>query len=529
MLHLCRAQERYMILPIVADAPVCKLAMGRAGEPPFCTLDVAFAPNRTDAIRMYVDLARFNGCTLSFTLSDSENAETDFSPAFCAERGNECLYHTPYRPMIHYTVRYGWSGAPFGVAYADGAYHMYYPHNPAGLCAGNIRWGHAVSGDLVHWCEWDDALFPNEYGNIPYGSVVADPADLLHIGNGQFTPLLFCAAADSSNTAAEPMPFLAYSADGGQTIEKSPVPVRTMPEFMGNGTPGLTWCDEMDCWLAVAHASGYEYRIYRMDMTETGYAQFSLVQSLTLPGDTGTPDFYPLDCAGEQFWIFSGASDAYLVGKIADGKFVPVQEARFLRYGGGKCAARTFSDSCGRTIRMAYGEINPPGACFAGQMLFPCALRLDLCSDCYRLAAEPIDELDMLRVDTKTWEKTATEENPLIIYLNGGAYEAIIGWEEDTPAMTAEIYGLEIRILTEENILELPGCVLPLSHDYTGREIRLLIDASGIEAFADHGRIYATISCLPDMKKRQLTLKPDNPVKACDVAVTISPLGDIWE
>ena len=162
-------------------------------------------------------------------------------------------------------------------------------------------------------------------------------------------------------------------------------------------------------------------------------------------------------------------------------------------------------------------------------MNFPTEVRLDCVDGKYRLATLPIPEIAQLRTDTRTWEKAATAANPLIDYLNGGAYEITIRFGKGCGGMAVELYGLHLRILPEENILELPERVLPLSYNYSGREVRLLIDTMSMEVFSDEGRIYTAIPCLPDLQNRQFTLAPVKSTQVCEVAVSISPLGDIWE
>ena len=95
--------------------------------------------------------------------------------------------------------------------------------------------------------------------------------------------------------------------------------------------------------------------------------------------------------------------------------------------------------------------------------------------------------------------------------------------------MAVELYGLRLRIMPAENILELPDRVVPLSYNYTGHEVRLLIDTLSMEVFADEGRIYTALNCETDLRDRQFTLAPVRASQACDVAVSFSPLGDIWE
>ena len=201
-----------------------------------------------------------------------------------------------------------------------------------------------------------------------------------------------------------------------------------------------------------------------------------------------------------------------------------MQDAQYYRLGGGgSYAAQTFSGIDDRRIKVAWGQMEAPDACFTSQMNFPTEVRLDCVDGKYRLATLPIAEIAQLRTDTRTWEKTASVSNPLIDYLNGGAYEITIRFGKACAAMTVELYGLRLRILPEENILELPGRVLPLSYNYSGREVRLIIDTMSMEVFSDEGRIYTAVPCLPELQNRQFTLVPVKPMQVCEVAVSISP------
>ena len=540
MLHTCCAANRYLVLPVVKAEANSKILFYQiaadGGRALVYDLDVAYAPEDPAATPMFVDLGRFDGLTLAierYPAIDRASADLDnplpYIPVFAPERDRECCYHTAHRPMVHFTTRYGWINDPNGLTYADGVYHMFYQHNPAGLNWGNMHWGHAVSGDLIHWCEWGDALYPDAHGTMFSGCGLPDPADHLGISDGQNTPLLFyyTAAANQSmlSRGAVTAQYLAYSADGGRTLTKLPEPV--IPgETDGNRDPKIIWCEEMGCYVCALYMTGHEYHIYKTaDLT-----RFTFVQKVILPDDAECPDLYPLTCGGERFWIFSGASDTYLVGKMTRDGFHPVQDAQYYRLGGGgSYAAQTFSGIDDRRIKVAWGQMEAPDACFTSQMNFPTEVRLDCVDGKYRLATLPIAEIAQLRTDTRTWEKTASVSNPLIDYLNGGAYEITIRFGKACAAMTVELYGLHLRILPEENILELPGRVLPLSYNYSGREVRLIIDTMSMEVFSDEGRIYTAEPCLPELQNRQFTLAPVKPMQVCEVAVSISPLGDIWE
>lgn len=68
------------------------------------------------------------------------------------------------RPAYHFVAPAGWLNDPNGATQRDGAYHLFYQHNPRGAFHWRIRWGHARSTDLVHWEDRPIALRPRRGG-----------------------------------------------------------------------------------------------------------------------------------------------------------------------------------------------------------------------------------------------------------------------------------------------------------------------------------------------------------------------------
>lgn len=68
------------------------------------------------------------------------------------------------RPRLHIHPEHGWLSDPNGLCRIDGAYHVFYQHNPAAPEHDNIHWGHVSSPDLLHWTVEPLALVPRPGG-----------------------------------------------------------------------------------------------------------------------------------------------------------------------------------------------------------------------------------------------------------------------------------------------------------------------------------------------------------------------------
>ncbi|MGN1053434.1 MAG: GH32 C-terminal domain-containing protein [Candidatus Scatosoma sp.] len=73
-----------------------------------------------------------------------------------------------YRPQYHALPPAVWMNEPHSPFYYKGKYHVMYQHNPAGPYWSQIRWGHLVSDDMIHWQYVKDAVVPTA-GICPEG------------------------------------------------------------------------------------------------------------------------------------------------------------------------------------------------------------------------------------------------------------------------------------------------------------------------------------------------------------------------
>ncbi len=78
------------------------------------------------------------------------------------EEATEKMISGDDRPEFHLSARVGWMNDPNGFSFYNGQFHMFYQYHPYDNIWGPMHWGHAVSGDLLHWEFLPAALAPDE-------------------------------------------------------------------------------------------------------------------------------------------------------------------------------------------------------------------------------------------------------------------------------------------------------------------------------------------------------------------------------
>ena len=474
----------------------------------------------------YVNVSHLKGKTLTLTATPEIDLAFTFADAIPAEG----YYHEEFRPMIHFSAKIGWINDPNGLVFDGKQYHLFFQHNPADSNWGNMTWGHAVSEDLIHWHELDSALQPDRLGTMFSGSGIVDKNNVSGLKSGEADPiLLFYTAAGGNSALSAGKPHtqcMAYSIDGGKTFTKyANNPVIEHIEG-GNRDPKVVWCEEMGCYLLALYLDRDEYVIFRSD----DLTHFTEIQRLHLKGDDECPDIYPLNVENEpnvRKWIFSGASDFYLVGDIKDGKFVPTQESRPYHYGHrNSYAAQTFSDVPDRRIKIAWDVLHAPESVFENQMGIPVEVSLRKVGEDYRLRTLPVKEFGSLRERTETFRiKDAANFR---YALDRKGYDIELTAPKNSPDFAIRFFGYELRVKPSENTLSYHNVTMPLSYTDGEIKLRLISDVLGLEIFADDGLIYSVVGSLADYGIRYLKVESLTGEQAPDVTLTVHTLKGIW-
>ncbi len=520
-------RNKYIILPVNMYSKLKKIRFYEKGK---LVWDIdAHIDFTNPRFFTYVNISHLIGKTL--VVASEPEIDMDFS--FADEIPEQGYYSEEFRPLVHFSARIGWINDPNGLVYANDTYHMFFQHNPADSSWGNMTWGHAISKDLVHWRELESALQPDELGTVFSGSGIVDYKNVSGLKSGDLPPvLLFYTAAGGNSALSAGKPHtqcMAYSTDGGMTFRKyTGNPVIGHIEG-GNRDPKVTWCEELGRHILALYIDRDEYALFCSD----DLIHFTELQRIHLRGDGECPDIYPVEPENEpgtRRWIFSGASDRYLVGYFKNGKYAVIQESKPYFYGKRKSyAAQTFSDVPGRRIKVAWDVLHAPESVFENQMGIPCLVSLCKIGDEYRLRTLPVSEFETLRINSEVM--TMSRDGIIRLPLCRSAYDIELTAPSDSPDFDIRFFGYEFNIRPSRNSFVCGDTEMPLS--YTGKSVKLRIisDVLGCEIFADDGLIYTVVGPAADYGIRYLTVsftKAGQAQSSDNVRLCIHTLKSIW-
>ena len=296
--------------------------------------------------------------------------------------GEDSVYREPNRPQFHFTSRRGWNNDPNGLVYLDGEYHLFYQHNPFETQWENMHWGHAVSPDLLHWKELDDALFPDRLGTMFSGSAVVDRDNTAGWGRNALV------AAYTADKAGREVQCIAYSNDKGRSFTKfegNPVVGETRDPRVFWYEPNKEWVMALYKIAGISFFTSKDLKSWKEESHINGF--YECPDIFALPVD-GNPD--------KKLWVVHGGSGTYMVGDFDGRKFTP-RYGKYRTTYGAYYAAQTYNDTPdGKRVQIGWGQIEHAGMPFNQMMLFPTELTLRTTNEGVRLFSEPIDAIRAL-------------------------------------------------------------------------------------------------------------------------------------
>jgi len=468
-------------------------------------------------------------------------------------------FEEPHRPQFHYTPPTNWMNDPNGLVYHEGTYHLFHQYNPKGNTWGHMSWYHATSEDLVHWTHQGVAIPAEDDEMIFSGSAVVDSGDTSGFGNSEDqSPMVaiytshYTRADDSIDQAQS----LAYSTDGGETwtkYEGNPVLDHPDPEFRD---PNVFWYAPEQKWvMSVALSPEHTIQFYE----STDLKNWTLLSEFGPAGATGgiweCPALFkvPIDGSNRSQWVLQidlnpgavagGSGGQYFVGSFDGTTFTPREASvdtapHWVDYGPDFYATIPWNNvpaQDGRTLWIAwmndwrYAEAIPTSPWRSAQTI-PRSVQLRSIEGTARLVQTPVEELQQLREN-----HVRLEGRPLSPGTTSLGQEGISGRTLELSAAfepeNAETVGLHVRAGNEEQTVvgydarsdsvfvdrTESGMVdfhnafaarneAPLALQNGRVRLRLFVDRSSVEVFANDGARVLTHRIFPDTSSNGVSL-----------------------
>jgi fructan beta-fructosidase len=453
-------------------------------------------------------------------------------------RGDVAPYHEIYRPQFHFSPKTGWTNDPNGLLWYKGEYHLFFQHNPYETTWGNMTWGHAISKDLVHWTQMENALLPDKMGTMFSGSGIVDIDNTAGFQKGsEKTLVVFYTAAGGTSDESKGQPYtqcMAYSNDRARTWTKyagNPV----VPNIAaGNRDPKVVWHAPTRKWIMVMYLSaGSAFRF----LSSPDLKAWSKLQDISVPDTGECPDFFEIPVEGEPGetrWVWTCAADRYLVGSFDGQRFIPEVMTQSGAHGQNYYAVQTYSNiPDGRRIQLGWiSKAVYPGMPFNQQMSFPYELKLKRFPYTLKLCSEPAREIELLHDAPQTWKDLDLDPgaNPLAS-LSGDLWDI---QAEIDPGHAAEV-GFRIRgrkvsytVKAKEKRLNNGDASVGITLPAGGRlKLRILVDRTSVEVFANDGEWVMPCCFVPKPEDQGLALFADGG-RARILSLRIHRVKSIW-
>jgi fructan beta-fructosidase len=425
--------------------------------------------------------------------------------------GQDSLYHETNRPQFHFTSRRGWNNDPNGLVYHNGEYHLFYQHNPYETQWENMHWGHAISKDLLHWTELNDALYPDTLGTMFSGSAVIDKGNTA--GWGKDALVVFYTAAGKKMTQN-----VAYSTDNGRTLIK----FQANPILGADRDPKVFWYEPARTWVMALYDDNFIAIYNSSDLKNWEY------KSRT-KGFFECPELFELAVDGNENnkkWVMYGGSGTYMIGNFNGQKFKP-EFGKYFYSWGSQYAAQTYNNvPDGRRIQIGWGRIEQPGMPFNQMMLFPCKLTLRTTPEGIRMFCEPVKEIEDLHEKQFKWKDLSGQE----------ATEKLKTIKGDLLHLKMDIEivnGLNLEVLFKgNNLLSYDGGFnrfndIPYTCDQPGSfrfNVEILIDKTSVETYIGNGKLFISEGLKKKKSDEGLQIKGNVKIHSLEV----NTLKTIW-
>lgn len=440
----------------------------------------------------------------------------------------DSLYKEPYRPQYHFSPSEGWIGDPSGLIYYQGKYHMYW-------------WGKVESEDLIHYQQITPFAMVGENDNISYftGSVVIDKNNTAGFGKNSYVAAYTMFEKDSKKQAQG----ISFSHDGGKTFhyyDGNPVLDLWSTEFRD---PTVFWYEPTQKWvMVVAKALERKVKFY----TSSDLKKWTWVSDFGPSGDNEKswecPDLFQVSVDGNpnnKKWVLvvsvNWKQEQYFIGDFDGTSFKLMenhpQEPLYVDKGLDYYASRTFQDFDGTlNSKVSLGWIATwdyapavPTTYGKGFWSIPREMELKTYPEGLRMTQMPIADLQKLRYDSVCWEgrlsegvqklpkfipKKNTYEIDVIFSTDisntfgfnlcvGEGRKVVVSYDTDS-----HNFVIDRTHCTDADIPKFARMAFYKIEPQNGQlRLRIFVDKSSIEIFANDGKDVFTLLTYPNEKQ----------------------------
>jgi len=421
------------------------------------------------------------------------------------------LYFERYRPQFHYTMVKGWINDPIGLVFYKGEYHLFNDHNPfsnrfpGGKTGGEqSHWSHGVTPDLVHWKHLPIAVVPDALGACWSGSGVVDWKNTAGFQTGKEPPLVLIYTSAGKVFGQS----LVYSNDRGRTWKKYKGNPIIKQIAGGNRDPRVFWHAPTKKWVMVL----YVKRGIAHFFTSDDLKKWTLTAEVPLKGFHECPDLFELAVDGNKKntkWVLYDARFMYWIGGF-DGKTFKPEAGPFRGdLGTNFYAAQTWTNTADRRIQIAWMRGSPyPGMPFNQQSSFPCELSLRTGPAGVRLYRCPVKEIAKLHIAESAVtlsDKPLTDTADKLGGISGDLFDIDMEIEpRKAPEFGIRLHGQTINYAAGQlKALRRSAKVAPIKGAV---KLRILVDRTSLELFANDGEVSMTFRILPKEKDTGIEL-----------------------
>lgn len=387
----------------------------------------------------------------------------------------------PDRPRCHLLPAARWMNDPNGTIHHDGWYHVFFQHNPFGDGWGHMHWGHARSRDLVHWERLPIALAPQIESGEEHcfsGCIAADADGSLRL---LYTSVAFpgrrafeqwaATPCDADLTAWKRLPGAAMAGHGPDA--RDPFVVRWGGRtlvLLGDGPRVLLYEAEDGRFDRIAPRGV-------LHEERSGMVSFCECPNLLPVGGEALllhSPIRPRELAGVP------AVD-WILGRLDGDRMVPRRRGRLDQHDA-FYASNTLVDAAGRHVVLGWVRGFKEGNGWSGCLAFPRLVEADPAAG---IRQRPHPAVELLRLD-----------GPL--RFAGELGEVDLGDAGDAVDAELEVHGpCSLRLAGtplawDGAYLAVGGASYPVPLPGGPLRLRVLVDRSVTEVFADDGRVVVT-------------------------------------